>query len=96
MLVWRSGSGSLKMFTFLGCKMADAWDCPVRTKNLSTKKSKNTNFIMLVWRSGSLKMFTFLGCKIADAWDCPVRTKNLSTKKTKTQISICWCGVRVP
>ncbi len=39
MLVWRPGS--LKMFTFLGCKMADAWDCPVRTKNLSTKKVKN-------------------------------------------------------
>ena len=42
MLVWRPGS--LKMLAFLGYQVADAWDCPVQTKNLSTKKAKTLNY----------------------------------------------------
>ena len=74
MLVWRSGSlkmftflgcisGSLKIVRFLGCKMADAWDCPVRTKNLSTKKTKTQN--SLCWCGG-----------MADARDLKSRGSN--------------------
>ena len=61
MLVWRSDS--LKIVRFLGCKMADAWDCPVRTKNLSTKKTRTK--ISICWCGG-----------MADARDLKSRGSN--------------------
>ena len=80
------------MLAFLGYQVADAWDCPVRTKNLSTKKAKTLNYYAGVAPGfpENRKIFRVLNGRRMGL--SRANKKIISKKNRKNTKLTCWCG----